>query len=102
MSEAAASAAQKEASFIGTFSALGVVLLVLFFYRAVTPAVSMVVTLGLSFLTAVSAVFLVFGEIHLLTLVFGATLLALPPTMSFTFSPNSFSSRALTQPVVLF
>ena len=99
LSEAAASAAQKEASFIGTFSALGVVLLVLFFYRAVTPAVSMVVTLGLSFLTAVSAVFLVFGEIHLLTLVFGATLLGIAADYVFHFltelfqQPSAYAAR---------
>ena len=90
MSEAASSAAQKEASFIGTFSALGVALLVLFFYHALMPAVWMVVTLGLSFLTAVGAVLLVFGEIHLLTLVFGATLLGIAADYVFHFLTELF------------
>ena len=90
MSEAAASAAQQEASVIGTFSALGVALLVLFFYRTLTPAIWMIVTLGLSFLTAANAVFLVFGEIHLLTLVFGTTLLGIAADYVFHFLTELF------------
>ncbi len=90
MAEAAASAAQKEATFIGTVSAVGIALMVIVFLRALTPALWMAATLGLSFLTATAAVWLVFGEIHLLTIVFGATLLGVAADYVFHFLTELF------------
>ena len=90
MSEAATQAAQHESTLIGTVSAVAVAAMVLFFLRALMPAVWMVATLALSFLVAVSSVWLAFGEIHLLTLVFGATLLGVAADYVFHFLTELF------------
>ncbi len=90
MAEAAASAAQREATVIGTVSAIGIALMVLVFLRALAPAVWMTATLGLSFLTATAAVWLAFGEIHLLTIVFGATLLGVAADYVFHYLTELF------------
>ncbi len=90
MAEAAASAAQKEATLIGTVSAVGIALMVLVFLRALTPALWMAATLGLSFLTATASVWLAFGEIHLLTIVFGATLLGVAADYVFHYLTELF------------
>ncbi len=60
---------------IGVGSMLGIVLLTWLTFRSFKPVGLTVVAIGLGFLGALSVCWLLFGRIHLLTLVFGASLI---------------------------
>lgn len=72
--EAAAVQASREINIIGWGSLAAVLLLVWLAFRSLRPMALVAVSLGVGTATAVSVTALVFGELHLLTLVFGASL----------------------------
>lgn len=77
ISEEVASSAATEASFIGLISTAAIVLLVALFFASVTPLLITLVVLAVSLVFASASVMALFGEVHVLTIVFGATLLGI-------------------------
>jgi predicted exporter len=72
---AARSSAEHEIDLIGAGSLLGIVLLMLAVFRSVRPLLLGLLTVAIGLGAAVSTTVLVHGELHLLTLVFGASLI---------------------------
>lgn len=77
ISEEAASKASAEASLIGSVSTIGIVLLVVLFFSNIAPLLVTLLVVSASLLFAAASVLAVFGQVHVLTLVFGATLLGI-------------------------
>lgn len=82
---AATESAKQEISRIGLISMLGIVLLVLLAFRSVMPLVAAVLTLTTGVVFAFVATLSLFGELHLLTLVFGTSLIGVAIDYSFHF-----------------
>jgi len=72
---AAGRQASSEIHTIGVGSMLGIVLLTWLTFRSIKPVTLTVLAIGVGFLGALSVCWLLFGRIHLLTLVFGASLI---------------------------
>lgn len=72
--EAAAVQANTEMSTVGTGSLLAVLLVMFLAFRSVRPLSLVVLSVGLGLAAGLSATALVFGKVHLMTLVFGAGL----------------------------
>ena len=73
--EAARSSAERDVELIGAGSLIGIVLLMLAVFRSLWPLALGLLTVLTGLAAAVSATVLVHGELHLLTLVFGASLI---------------------------
>jgi predicted exporter len=71
----ARSAAQREVDLIGIGSVAGIVLLLLAVFRSLRPLLLGLLTVCIGLAAAVSITILAYGELHLLTLVFGASLI---------------------------
>ena len=71
----ARSAAQREVDIIGAGSLAGIVVLLLAVFRSLRPLLLGLLTVTIGLAAATSATILVQGELHLLTLVFGASLI---------------------------
>ncbi|WP_298771397.1 MMPL family transporter [uncultured Shewanella sp.] len=82
---AATSNAKKEVSTIGLISLIGVIGLVLLAFRSIMPLTIALLTLSTGFLFALVGTLLVFHQIHLLTLVFGTSLIGIAIDYSFHF-----------------
>ncbi|MGI2172945.1 MMPL family transporter [Shewanella ulleungensis] len=82
---AATESAKQEISKIGLISMLGIVLLVWLAFRSVMPLVAATLTLTTGVVFAFVAVLSLFGELHLLTLVFGTSLIGVAIDYSFHF-----------------
>jgi len=67
--------ASREMSTIGIGSLLGVVLLMWLTFRSLRPIGLIVLSIGIGCLAAFSLCWMIFGQVHLLTLVFGASLI---------------------------
>ena len=74
-SHAGETMAKQDISRIGTLSLLGIILMMLHVFRSLNPLLWTVITIGIGCLTALSASLWLFGQIHILTLVFGASLI---------------------------
>lgn len=72
---AAAQQASGEASTIGLGSLLGIVLLMWLAFHSLKPILLILLSIGIGCLGALSVCWLWFGHVHLLTLVFGASLI---------------------------
>ena len=72
---AAGAQASSEVETIGLGSLAGIVLLTWFTFRSVRPISLVLLSIGIGFLGALSVCWLLFGRLHLLTLVFGASLI---------------------------
>ncbi len=77
--------AQREISVITTVSVLAVLVLLLLTFRSVVPVVVSVASIGLSAAMAVAAVLLFLGEMNIMSLVFGTTLIGLGADYSIHF-----------------
>jgi predicted exporter len=82
---AATVSAKQEVSLIGSLSLLGVVLLVWLAFRSLMPLSLALLTLGTGFISAFVCTLSLFGELHLLTLVFGTSLIGVAIDYSFHF-----------------
>jgi predicted exporter len=69
------SGAQKEISLIGTVTLIIIFILFLFIFRSPLPVFSSIAAVGISLSLATAAALLVFREIHIITFVFGTTLI---------------------------
>ena len=81
----ATQSAKTEVSTLGLASLFGVSLLVWLAFRSVMPLTIALLTITTSLLTAVVMTLLVFSELHLLTLVFGTSLIGIAIDYSFHF-----------------
>ncbi|WP_299008560.1 MMPL family transporter [uncultured Shewanella sp.] len=82
---AATDNAKKEVSSIGLISLIGVIGLVLLAFRSLMPLTIALLTLSTGFLFALVGTLLIFHQIHLLTLVFGTSLIGIAIDYSFHF-----------------
>ena len=88
-SASAGSRARQEISTIGAGSVLGIVLLIIIVFRAISPLWLSFISTGFGIMLAFVVTFLFLGRIHLFTLVFGASLIGVSVDYAFHF----FASR---------
>ncbi len=86
---AAAAQGQHEMHTIGAGSLLGMVLLTLFAFSSIRPRLLVTLSIAVGLLAAVSLCALVFERLHLITLVFGASLVGVAEN----YGTNYFSNR---------
>jgi len=99
---AAGAQASREVHTIGAGSLVGIVLLTWFTFRSVKPITLVLLSIGVGFLGALSLCWLLFGRIHLLTLVFGASLIGVAQDYGIYFLCHRLGAdRALDSPRLL-
>ncbi len=76
-SMAAASQAQKELTLIGSLSALGIIAIAWFWFANLRALLLIIAVSAQAFILAVAATVTLLGQIHLITLVFGTTLIGI-------------------------
>ncbi|NHZ42856.1 MMPL family transporter [Massilia aquatica] len=89
---AASSQAEGEMSTIGVGSLAGIVLLTWFTFRSLRPIALVLLSIGIGFLGSLSVCWLLFGRIHLLTLVFGASLIGVAQDYGIYYLCNRLSA----------
>jgi predicted exporter len=87
--------AKEEISTIGLGSTLGILLLVWFGFRSVRPMLTEMVAVGTGCLVAFAVTYWIFDEIHLMTLVFGASLIGVCVDFSFYFMAMQSQHRQI-------
>jgi len=70
-----ASGAQREISLIGTITVIIILIMFLYVFRSFLPVIFSIMAAGVSLIFAAAAALLVFREIHIITFVFGTTLI---------------------------
>jgi predicted exporter len=99
---AAADQASKEVSTIGLGSLLGVILLMWMTFRSLKPIALVMLSIGIGCLGSLSFCWLFFDRIHLMTLVFGASLIGVAQDYGLYFLCNRLSADAtLDSPTLL-
>ncbi len=89
-----ATEANRETSEIGAVSLVGTVLLVLGVFRALRPIVLTVLAIGTGILCALSASLWLFGELHVLALLFGVSLIGISVDYSLQYFCEYFDPAA--------
>jgi predicted exporter len=98
----ASSRASREMSTIGVGSLLGIILLMWFAFRSFRPIALILLSIGIGCLGALSVCWLLFGRIHLLTLVFGASLIGVAQDYGIYFLCNRLAAdEKLDSPALL-
>lgn len=87
--------AKQEISTIGFGSTIGLILLVWFGFRSFRPLLTEFIAVSTGSLLAFAVTHLVFGEIHLMTLVFGASLIGVCVDFSFYFMAMQSQHRQM-------
>ncbi|WP_038343614.1 MMPL family transporter [Acinetobacter sp. A47] len=87
--------AKQEISTIGLGSTFGLILLVWFGFRSFRPLITEFIAVSTGSLLAFAVTHLLFGEIHLMTLVFGASLIGVCVDFSFYFMAMQSQHRQL-------
>ncbi|TEW54089.1 hypothetical protein E2R68_09425 [Psychromonas sp. RZ22] len=80
-----AESAKSEISTIGVGSLIGIILLLLFVYRSSLPLMLALLSIGCGLLVAFVTTVLVFGKVHLFSLVFGASLIGVSIDYAFHY-----------------
>lgn len=91
---AAAEQARREVSVIGAGSIAGIVLLMWLAFRSLKPIAWVMLSIGVGCLGGISAAWLVFDRVHLLTLVFGASLIGVAEDYGIYFLCKRLSAEA--------
>jgi predicted exporter len=91
---AASAQASREVSTIGIGSMVGIVLLMWFAFRSFKPLALILLSIGVGCLGALSVCWLLFDQVHLLTLVFGATLMGIAQDYGIYFLCNRIGTTA--------
>ncbi len=86
---AAAEQAEREIHTIGAGSLIGIVALTLLAFRSIRPRLLVALSMAVGLCVATSVCLLVFGQLHLVTLIFGASLLGVAEN----YGSNYFSAR---------
>ncbi|MFZ6870868.1 MMPL family transporter [Undibacterium sp. Di27W] len=89
---AAGQQAGGEVSTIGLGSLIGIILLMWLSFRSLKPITLILLSIGVGFLGALSVCWMLFGSIHLLTLVFGASLIGVAQDYGIYFLCNRLSA----------
>ncbi|MFZ6657752.1 MMPL family transporter [Undibacterium sp. TJN19] len=89
---AAGQQAASEMSTIGVGSLIGIILLMWLSFRSLKPIALILLSIGVGFLGALSMCWILFGGIHLLTLVFGASLIGVAQDYGIYFLCNRLSA----------
>jgi predicted exporter len=90
----AAEQAEREIHTIGLGSLVGIFALTLCAFRSLRPRLLVMLSMAVGLLAATSVTLLLFGELHLVTLVFGASLLGVAEN----YGSNYFSARQGLEP----
>ncbi|QYK12630.1 MMPL family transporter [Shewanella rhizosphaerae] len=90
---AATTQAKREVSSLGLASLIGVILLVWLAFRSIMPLTIAALTIATSLLFALSATLWIFTQVHLLTLVFGTSLIGIAIDYSFHFYCERLQSQ---------
>ena len=85
--------AKQEISTVGVGSSIGIIILLLLTFRSLRPLLLSSLALGSGLLAALVASVLVFGKIHILTLVFGASLIGVADDYAIHFFCDSFGTK---------
>ncbi|MEY3786250.1 MAG: hypothetical protein RLZ75_455, partial [Pseudomonadota bacterium] len=88
-----ADTAKQEISTVGVGSSIGIIILLLLTFRSLRPLLLSSLALGSGLLAALVASVLVFGKIHILTLVFGASLIGVADDYAIHFFCDSFGTK---------
>ena len=89
---AAGEQANREVSTIGIGSMLGIIVLMWLTFASIKPISLILLSIGIGCLGALSVCWLVFGHIHLLTLVFGASLIGVAQDYGLYFLCNRLTA----------
>jgi predicted exporter len=98
---AAGEQANSEVSTIGIGSLIGIILLMWATFRSFKPIALILLSIGIGFLGSFSVCWLLFGRIHLLTLVFGASLIGVAQDYGIYFLCNRLSADPTLDSVAL-
>lgn len=85
---AAGAQAEGEVSTIGVGSVAGIILLTWLAFRSLRPIALVLLSIGIGFLGSLSVCWILFGSIHLMTLVFGASLIGIAQDYGIYFLCN--------------
>ncbi|WP_164880928.1 MMPL family transporter [Aestuariirhabdus litorea] len=96
---AGADSAREEISTIGLGSLCGVLLLVLWVFRSFTPLFIALLSIGSGVLTGLVCTLLLFGQIHLFTLVMGACLIGVSIDYAFHYFAEQHEGGTQWQPL---
>jgi len=88
-----ADSAKQEISTVGVGSSLGVIVLLLLTFRSLRPLLLSSLAIGCGLLAAWVVSILVFGKIHIITLVFGASLIGVADDYALHFVCDSFGAK---------
>jgi predicted exporter len=94
--KAGAEQAMTQTSHIGLASVLGTVLLVLVVFRAVRPLLLALLAIGVGVLTSLSACLWLFGELHVMSLLFGVSLIGVAVDYSLQYLSEIFAAEGGT------
>jgi predicted exporter len=94
---AAGAQASRELSTIGFGSLLGIIVLMWVTFHSLKPIALVMLSIGIGCLGALSICWLLFERIHLLTLVFGASLIGGPKIWTYFLQSNRSDTSALTR-----
>ena len=86
--------AEAEIALVGGVSILGILLLVLLIFRSITPVLASLVTIILGLTAGFSITLLIFGQVHIITLVAGGSLIGISIDYSFHFFSDMFRQKS--------
>lgn len=89
--ERGSTTAQKEITWLGSISLLGVVFLMLIVFRSFNQVILSILAITIGVLTAITVTLLVFQKIHLITLTFGTSLIGI----SIDYSTHYFADNLI-------
>ena len=85
--------AKQEISTVGAGSSAGIIILLLLTFRSVRPLLLSSLAIGSGLFAALVVSVLVFGKIHIITLVFGASLIGVADDYAIHFMCDSFGAK---------
>ena len=85
--------AAAEIALVGSISILGILMLVLLIFRSITPVLASLVTILLGLIAGFSVTLLIFGQVHIITLVAGGSLIGISIDYSFHFFADMFRQK---------
>lgn len=89
---AGADSAQKEISTVGLGSLLGIMFLLVLLFYSLRPLFYILIPIGAGVLVAFAGTLIIFSKVHVLTLVFGASLVGISIDYAFHFFAEQFSN----------
>lgn len=85
--------AKQEISIVGVGSSVGIIVLLLLTFRSLRPLLLSSIAIGCGLFAALVASVLFFGKVHIITLVFGASLIGVADDYAIHFMCDSFGTK---------